>query len=336
MYTRMTAAEHHAAGRRFSQARFQPYRGMGDYEDDGLGRFKFKPKKIVKTLSKAVMKPTTLVTSSTLRVVGMRKQAKAVNRLGSSRAGTAVAFAAPGVADFDPDGLGKFSLKKTVKSITKAAVKVTKVVSTPIAYSVSAGLDAVGLRNMAGKVNKAVAVNKKELTALNKAAKIGGWGLDAAAVVAGSIVAAPAIAAAGSAVAGAAGSAASAVGGFLTSSGGYLAAGMKLLPKALPALEGMFGKKSSTPAPDGSSGQADTAAEIANDAGQAATALANTPAGIQPNAGSIGADAGGGGGGGGGSAAPDQAVNPDGTVAEPAKKSSAAWLLLIPFGALLL
>lgn len=113
----------------------------------------------------------------------------------------------------EDENLGKLKLKKIVKSVTKAAGQSLKVVATPIAYTASSSLNAVGLRNAAGKVNKAVAVSKGELKTLNAASKAAGWAIDAAGVVVGGAIAAPYIATAASSIGTATGGILSKVGG---------------------------------------------------------------------------------------------------------------------------
>jgi hypothetical protein len=113
----------------------------------------------------------------------------------------------------EDENLGKFKLKKIVKSVTKAATKVVKVAATPIAVAASSSLNAVGLRKAAGQVNKAVATGKGSLAALNKVSKAAGWAIDAGAVAVGAVVAAPAIGTAASSIGTATGGILSKVGG---------------------------------------------------------------------------------------------------------------------------
>ena len=89
----------------------------------------------------------------------------------------------------EDENLGKFKLKKIVKSVTKAATKVVKVAATPIAVAASSSLNAVGLRKAAG------------------------WAIDAGAVAVGAVVAAPAIGTAASSIGTATGGILSKVGG---------------------------------------------------------------------------------------------------------------------------
>jgi len=125
-----------------------------------------------------------------------------------------------GEYDFEDENLGKLKLKKIVKSVTKAAGQSLKVVATPIAYTASSSLNAVGLRNAAGKVNKAVAVSKGELKTLNAASKAAGWAIDAAGVVVGGAIAAPYVASAASTVGGVVAHGATVAGGLLSKVGG--------------------------------------------------------------------------------------------------------------------
>lgn len=226
-----------------------------------------------------------------------------------------------GLGEYEDDNLGKFKLKKVVKSVAKVATKATKVALTPIAYTASSSLNAVGLRNAAGKVNKAVAISKGELKTLNAASKAAGWAIDAAGVVVGGAVAAPYVASAASSVGSGASGLFSSVGG-----GGLLSkiGGSGLLSK----LTGLIKKPSS--GGGGSSGSdsgsatgagfMDTAKSVMSDLGLTPSTAQEPTAGLPmpfqgaANGGASAPAAGGDAAGGDGAAAPagttEAGVNP--------------------------
>ena len=212
----------------------------------------------------------------------------------------------------DDAGLGKFKLKNVVKSVTKAVTQVAKVAVTPIAVAASSSLNAVGLRNAANAVNKAVSVSAAENKLLNKGAQAAGWGIDAGALVVGGVMAAPAIASASGTI------------------GSTLAAGAKLLPKAIPLVSSFFGKKTASSS-DAAPKATDAAAPSYTQ--QVENSLVSAGKRYLEKAvdqgGSSSAD---------GSAATTAATAAEAgqasTEAASAPKKSSAWLALLPIGAL--
>lgn len=97
--------------------------------------------------------------------------------------------------DYFDGNLGKFKLKNVVKSVTKAATQVAKVAVKPAAIVAASSLQAVGLRNIAGKTGKALGLTAAE----QKIAKAGGTVIDAAAITVGAVYAAPFVGAAATA-----------------------------------------------------------------------------------------------------------------------------------------
>lgn len=102
--------------------------------------------------------------------------------------------------------LGKSLLKKVaaavskpVQQVAKAAETVAKVAVAPIAVAAASSLQSVGLRNAAGKVIDATAVNKNIAKKEKNFAKSAGTAIDVGAVVVAGTVAAPYVASAASA-----------------------------------------------------------------------------------------------------------------------------------------
>lgn len=118
------------------------------------------------------------------------------NRYGSSRLFASLrpsyqTSVAAVLGGWDDENLGKFKLKKAFKKVVKT---VGKIAAAPAAAS----LQAVGLKKISGKVGKAVGYTKGEMNAIKSAGK----GLQAAAVAAGAVYAAPYALTAGKVVAG--------------------------------------------------------------------------------------------------------------------------------------
>lgn len=129
-------------------------------------------------------------------------------------------------------GLGKFKMKKIVKSVTKATKQVAKVAVKPMALVAGSSLQAVGLRKAAGKLGKNLGLSEAE----RKLTKYGGTAIQAAALTAGAIVAAPYV---GTALA-TAGKGAMIAGKFAATK---LMAAKTLLPKGIALAKNLIGKK---------------------------------------------------------------------------------------------
>lgn len=129
------------------------------------------------------------------------------------------------LAEYEFDGqLGKFKIKKVFKKVVKAAGKIA-------AAPTAAGLQAVGLKKISGKLGKAVGYTKGEMNAIRSAGK----GIQYAGAAVGAVVAAPYIGAAMGAVGKGALVAGKAV-------GGKLLAGGKLLKKGAGLFGGLLKK----------------------------------------------------------------------------------------------
>ena len=165
----------------------------------------------------------------------------------------------PALGEYEDENLGKFKLKKITKSVTKAVTKAVKqtakVAVKPAALVVGSSLQAVGLRKLAASTGKSLGLTEAE----RRLTKYGGVAIQAAAITAGAVVAAP-------------------YAGAIVSKAGIMAAAkgkalMALAPKAMALFQKVKGSQAG--------GESDTAAYAGETGADAAQAYGLTTSAAQ-------------------------------------------------------